>query len=249
MSNGLIKKKTVHKFFLPKNDKKSVLLATAIVNCYDKNGAIVKLRALIDQCGQASLITERGAQLLHATKKHIQSPIKAVGDVVAARPRHYIDLNFGVKCGTSGSKKIPVEALVLNKISQRLPNTFIQNDSRWTHLQKLKLADPNYNIPGDIDLLLAGDVWDDIVLRGLYKSRKGSPVAQNTRLGWILNGKIHQQSQEISIFTIQIDENESNETINQQLQKFWEVEEVNSTISDPSTPVTFDSSVMMNKCE
>lgn len=64
----------------------------------------------------------------------------------------------------------------------------INTNENWYHLNKLPLADPKYNIPGDIDILLGGDVWDEIVMKGLRLSKNGSPVAQRTKLEWILNG-------------------------------------------------------------
>lgn len=67
----------------------------------------------------------------------------------------------------------------------------INTNENWYHLNKLPLADPKYNIPGDIDILLGGDVWDEIVMKGLRLSKNGSPVAQRTKLGWILNGIIN----------------------------------------------------------
>lgn len=67
----------------------------------------------------------------------------------------------------------------------------INTNEKWYHLNKLPLADPKYNIPGDIDILLGGDVWDEIVMKGLRLSKNGSPVAQRTKLGWILNGIIN----------------------------------------------------------
>lgn len=106
---------------LIKSEKKGVLLPTAIVHCYDKDGAIVKLRALIDQCAQASLITENGAQLLHASKRQLDVPITAVGDAVTATTRHYINLIFNAENTT-----IATEALILKKISRKQPTTFIQ---------------------------------------------------------------------------------------------------------------------------
>lgn len=228
------KKENVTQVLLTKGEGKGVLLPTAIVKCYDKNGAIVKLRALVDQCSQASVITENGAQRLHAAKKQLEVPITAVGDVIAATTHHYIDLKFIATNSKGLQEVVSAEALVLKKISKKQPNEFIQKDDRWKHIEKLNLADPEYHIPGDIDLLLGGDVWGDIILRGLYKSRRGSPIATNTRLGWILNGKLNQNQQEASIFTIQVDEREPDVMINQQLQQFWEIEEVDESKASSS---------------
>lgn len=65
---------------------------------------------------------------------------------------------------------------------QKSPRRMINTNENWYHLNKLPLADPKYNI------LLGGDVWDEIVMKGLRLSNNGSPVAQRTKLGWILNG-------------------------------------------------------------
>lgn len=226
---------------LTNGENEDVLLPTAMVQCFDKNGAIVKLRALVDQCSQATVISENGAQKLHATKKPLTMPVTAVGDVITATTRHYIDLKFTTNEAKRAPEVIKTGAIVLKKVSRKQPNEFIEKDESWTHLNKLQLADPNYHIPSDIDLLLGGDVWDEIIKHGLYKSRRGSPIATNTRLGWILNGKLKQNQQRASIFTIQIpptiaqvSENEPDEAINQQLQQFWEVEEVNESIPTPS---------------
>lgn len=67
------------------NSRNNVLLTTAIVKCYAKNGTTFLMRALIDQGSQATIITEHGAQLLKAERKRLSLPIKAVGDIVTGK--------------------------------------------------------------------------------------------------------------------------------------------------------------------
>lgn len=107
----------------------------------------------------------------------------------------------------------------MNKISQKLPSNKTEKGDNWTHLVRLTLADPEYDIPANVDVLLGGDVWNDIVLKKSLKlSKKGSPVAQRTRLGWILNDKINQHNNnhiDFSCFTNIAEAND--ESIAQQL--------------------------------
>lgn len=63
-----------------------------------------------------------------------------------------------------------------------MPCLPFEKDDCWNHLKKLKLADPQYNVPDEIDILLGGDIWDEIVLPGLKLSKHGSPVATRTKL-------------------------------------------------------------------
>lgn len=61
----------------------------------------------------------------------------------------------------------------------------------WPELEHLYLADPEYNTPNKIDILLGAEVYGKIIKEGLIKCPSGSPVAQNTALGWILSGQVH----------------------------------------------------------
>lgn len=56
-----------------------------------------------------------------------------------------------------------------------------------------------------------------------------APVAQRTKLGWILNGKISQKNNEICTFATFTEE----EAVDEQLKQFWQSEEV--TIDTPLT--------------
>ena len=113
---------------------------------------------------------------------------------------------------------VQVEAYVFPKLTGSLPSTVTQN-LRFT--QGLDLADPLYNQPGNIDLLLGGaDVYSSIILNGLKRGTGKSPVAQNTQLGWIISGTVVNAKMEkiCMISCARIDEN---------LRKFWEIEDMN----------------------
>ena len=59
--------------------------------------------------------------------------------------------------------------------------------SCWKHPTDGQLADETFNLPGDIDLLLAADLFYEM-LRSGTRTRLGHPVLQGTVLGWKLSG-------------------------------------------------------------
>lgn len=115
----------------------------------------------------------------------------------------------------------------MKKILQNLPTNPIIKSENWRHINKLPLADPEYNIPSNIDILLGGDIWGDIVQTGLRLSKNGSPIAQRTRLRWILKGTILQPTvQSNTRLSCLTTITEFDESINEQLQQFWLIEEI-----------------------
>ncbi|XP_048478253.1 uncharacterized protein LOC125488810 [Plutella xylostella] len=109
--------------------------------------------------------------------------------------------------------KFITKVLIMNKLINNLPNTKLTT-SNWTHLDNIKLADPDYFTPGPIDLLLGADIYSEIILEGVLKQDSNSPVAQQTKLGWILCGNT-------KTFKCFVTLNEIEE-----LTRFWESEEI-----------------------
>lgn len=93
--------------------------------------------------------------------------------------RHWIDPTI----------KVSVEAHVLSRITGRVPSQPI-NPDRWKHLSDLQLADPQFNVPGSVDVLLGADIYGHLLFGGLRKAGRDTPVAQLTSLGWIISGPI-----------------------------------------------------------
>ncbi|KAF8795948.1 hypothetical protein HNY73_000391 [Argiope bruennichi] len=96
------------------------------------------------------------------------------------------------------SKTLNLNALVVNKVTSPLPNFDIQIQ-RWPHLDNLILADPNFYISQQIDILLGADIYA-LLLEGLpIFGPSGTPAAISTKLGYILTGKIYTSQRPDSI--------------------------------------------------
>ena len=90
------------------------------------------------------------------------------------------------------------------------------------------LADENFNKLNSIDILLGADVFFEVLLHD-KKTRPGNyPVLQDTELGWIVSGKIPLgASEEVPRKSFFI---RNNDNLDQQLQRFWEIEELPNKI-------------------
>ncbi|XP_011689310.1 PREDICTED: uncharacterized protein LOC105450902 [Wasmannia auropunctata] len=60
----------------------------------------------------------------------------------------------------------------------------------WEHVRGLPLADPDFEARDQVEILLGADAYAEIVETGLCKGAPRTPVAQKTKLGWILSGLI-----------------------------------------------------------
>lgn len=193
-----------------------VLLPTAWVLLAARNGKMVKVRALIDQASEATLITERAVQKLAATKMTSNTVVKGVGGTSAGVTASSVELAMS-SCLEGEKKGVNVTALVMSKVTSRLPSRTIAR-TRWSHLERLQLADPEFEQPGEIDLLIGANVFSEILMNGVQHGGHDDVVAQQTIFGWIVTGRaMAVPSTTVVTMHVQLDG---------LLQKFWEQEEV-----------------------
>lgn len=55
-------------------------------------------------------------------------------------------------------------------------------------LSKPELADPQFGIPGNIDVLIGADVWGQVVEGDIKLGGLHEPHAQRSRFGWVVFG-------------------------------------------------------------
>ena len=82
-----------------------------------------------------------------------------------------------------------VTVAAMPKVTEDLPRQRASSVKQQPHIRELQLADPHFDIPGPIDLLLSVDVFNDILLPEKINGPKGTPTAWNTELGWGIMGK------------------------------------------------------------
>lgn len=196
----------------------NVLLATALVKARTTQQSFEYLRALIDPGSQATLITEYGAQRLGVPREKIHAEITGMGGV-----------HSGVACSKIQVELIPrfpannftlhCEALVLPTLTKAQAEHGIIPE-KLQHNNFL-LADPTFDTPGPIDIILGADAFTEIILDGIKKTENGV-LCQRTHFGWILSGRTI-IAENISTKIVSMLRTAE---INTQLKKLWEVEEV-----------------------
>ncbi|KAF8785882.1 hypothetical protein HNY73_011379 [Argiope bruennichi] len=197
----------------------SVLLSTAVIKVKDHSGKFVNCRALIDNASQLSLISKKLAHQLNLPLKNTNHKLTGINGINAETSLHSCQVEFTPHFS---SKTFNLNALVVNKVTSPLPNFDIQIQ-HWPHLDNLILADPNFYISQQIDILLGADIYA-LLLDGLpIFGPSGTPAAISTKLGYILTGKI---------YTSQMPDSIVHSTLCDQLNKFWSVEKF-----PPNVPV------------
>ncbi|XP_048489204.1 uncharacterized protein LOC125491402 [Plutella xylostella] len=196
----------------------TALLATALVPVRDESsGRVTMLRALIDNGSQASFISERAAQLLKLKRIPCNGTITGVG-TTKTTVKHVAQIEVLSSQDNKFSLKLKVYVMP-TRLTSQLPTRVI-SERTWSHIHGIALADPGFNQPGPVDMLLGVEVCATIMKGEIIKGPPGTPSAQNTSLGWILFGHIttEEHRDEYTVMHHQIDLE-----INSMLKQMWEL--------------------------
>lgn len=192
------------------NNYNEVLLATAQLKIRAADGTYLTMRCLLDQGSQINLITESAAQRLGLHRRKQSATISGIG-FSANQSNGTVQL---IGESIFADYTFTAEALVMSKMLNNLPNYSFEKQM-WSHLQNIPLADPDYNISRPVDILLDAAMYADIVMTGVLKGSPEAPIAQQTKLGWVLMGNVKTFNCHVTINNIE------------DLSKFWEMEEIN----------------------
>lgn len=231
------------------------ILATALVPI-QWNGRLVVLRAIIDQGSTANLMTMRACQTLDLPQTHADTPMIGIGDSPVGMALAKTALSIGSAYATSFQyviKPIVVQSIAsTQKIDSKIVN-------EWQHIKRLPLADPHFFEANEIDLLLGASTYAEIILSGLKKGNAHEPVAQHTKLGWIVfgNASMNNTSQAKCNAIDKRLHSGFNVDLPTQLQRLWQIEHANTpkhfiheiqvaenglSIVDPSVQIDSNSS-------
>ncbi|CAG7696131.1 unnamed protein product, partial [Allacma fusca] len=205
------------------NSKHSqVLLATAMVLVKDISGKLQPCRAFIDSGSQANFVTNICVQRLRLQRYPINVDISGLAATEITNARHYSILN--VVSNVNKQYKLTVEAFNISRVTGLLPNLPCDS-AQWDHVSTLKLADPNFNKPGSIDILLGADAYAEIMLGEIRRGPADTPIAQETKLGWIVYGRAPPST--VSGKPIpHIVSCSTHLNLDKSLQRFWQLEDL-----------------------
>ena len=162
---------------------KRVLLATAIVFIRDSHGQRVPCRALLDIGSTEHFATERLVQLLKLKKTRTMLPIGGV-NLTTSFVTASVEMSIESRTQKAAYK---IKCLVVPKITGDLPCYAVDTRS-WKMPSHIKMADPSFERPQQVDLLIGGGLFGILLKHGKIELADGQPVLLNTTLGWVVTG-------------------------------------------------------------
>ena len=199
-----------------------VLLSTSVVMVRN-DGKVIKARALLDSGSQTNFISENLCQLLDLKSRKVEHIIKGVGKTITNVTKQ-VKVQIS-SCYSNFSSDI--SCLVMPSLICKLPNVSF-NKNILKIPSGFNLADPDFNVEGEIDILLGSDVFWRIMRTGYEILGSNLPILKNTALGWVVAGKVGPNLSECKKTINCLSVLETVKSIDNTITKFWELEEVNS---------------------
>nr|XP_029709433.1 uncharacterized protein LOC115255440 [Aedes albopictus] len=165
------------------SSRSTVLLETVVLSIVDKHGKEITARALLDSAAMSNFITKKLANALATRQAVVDVAVAGIGESTKQIKRQI--------SATIKSRITPfsttLEFLVMKKPTANIPTTAI-NSASW-NLPKVPLADPNFNVPGMIDIVIGGECYQEIHTGNRLSIGNGLPFLVDTRFGWTVSGK------------------------------------------------------------
>ncbi|XP_018405553.1 PREDICTED: uncharacterized protein LOC108781929 [Cyphomyrmex costatus] len=197
-----------------------VLLATAPVIMYDKYGKSHRCRAFLDAGSQMNIISESLSQRLHLAKQKGNTVLSGIGCSQASTlgsTRAFIH-------STVNEFKVELSFIIMNCITEPMPSIKIDKDALKIP-ENVQVADTFFDKPREVDILLGSRIFWDLLCIGQIKLGRNLPILQKTKLGWIIGGNAPISHSKEESSRIILKATVQDPKIEQQLKRFWELEE------------------------
>lgn len=202
---------------------KTVMLLTAVVNLIDDQNRPVPCRVLLDNGSQVNFITQSMASRLNLKREAANVPICGIGAV-----KTYAKESITVELQSRFSNfSINVECLIVPKVTGMVPSAPV-DITEWPIPVGIQLADPAFQKPDRIDMLLGVSMFFKLLKTGQLQLDGNLPELRETYLGWVIAGEVGDQAP-----SPQYTHTATLEDISETIQRFWQVEDIES-----ATPAT-----------
>lgn len=179
----------------------------------------------MDNASQISIITSSLCNKLGLSKLNTNSTIVGINQISSE-----IKYEAKIKIQSSDGRFADnILVSVMSKITGKLPSISF-NHSFLNIPKDIMLADPSYNVSGEIDLLLGADIYWKVIKNNSITLGEGMPCLQLTELGWIIGGGLSLGgTRDKCCLSICDTTHITLESLNENISKFWEVENYTNT--------------------
>ncbi|KAH1028449.1 hypothetical protein HUJ05_001803 [Dendroctonus ponderosae] len=213
-----------------------VLLPTAIGQIMDSTGKLYEIRILLDFGSQSNFIK---SSLCKKLKLPVQSINASISGLAQASSLVHSKCDVEIHADQSPFK-LQLSCLVLDEITASFPG--IRVDLKHFKIpDNIRLPDPSFGEPYDIDLLLGASTFFNILCIRQVSLGSNLPVLQKNRFGWVVSGSVgYQQDSRVQYHL------SCTEELPDQLNKFWELKHYPSSKALSSEEKTCESHYLQN---
>ncbi|XP_058837501.1 uncharacterized protein LOC131693595 [Topomyia yanbarensis] len=196
------------------------MLPTAVVKVLGKNNVFHELRALVDSACMNSMITKQAFLRLGLNRHNASILVSGITQGKPNKTKGKVTLHISSRFDES--IVIVLEALILDHLVPEQPCQEFDIDT--DALIGTSLADPSYNMPGKIDLLLGIEAFFSILEPGKLVDSRNVPIAQNSIFGYLVGGRFSAVSVTTPRSGVLGLVTEVN--LDKTLRQFWELEDL-----------------------
>ncbi|XP_050056095.1 uncharacterized protein LOC126549771 [Aphis gossypii] len=213
---------------------KTVVLGTAIVRIFDNTGELQTVRVLLDGGSQVSVMTSECVNRLGLQRHKTCTNVSGLSQQPVTKIKGSTHCRF-VPLTAKEPQFVASDIIVLSQITRHMPSEKLPASVRERY-RHLILADPAFDVPGPIDMLIGNDLYPLVLpTKTDVIHSPGLPSAMSTTLGWVIGGALNKSTMS-PVVSLSITESPSIEGL---LQQFWKVEQP----PIPDLPTTEDELV------
>lgn len=177
-------------------------MVTASVRLKNLSGEFIHCRALLDTCATAHFITEKLVKRLSLTTSSCSLPITVMNGLSTVS-------SGVVKCtfySLHSNYSQNLFFLVVPKITDPVPDEVFPREL-FDFPKNIKLADPSFHLPQDVDMLIGSGVTLSMLSVGQIhlQAENGKLILQKTQLGWTVAGGITKRDEKIACHTSKLE--------------------------------------------
>lgn len=222
-----------HAALIGQSDQPMVLLGTALVHVRDSMGVMQSVRAIVDSASQISAMSSVCADRLGLRRNKWTIPLTGLAGVQVPNVEGIVD--FCVSPRHAPDYSLQVQAWIFPRVTGTMPSQQLPAHFK-TKFDHLALADPSFDRPAPVELLLGADIFSQTFDGKRVVVDDSFPAAFSSLFGWVIIGSVadslnHDYTANLVSLTVSLES---------AVERFWQVEE------PEAAPIAFTDD---GKCE
>ncbi|KAF9823412.1 hypothetical protein SFRURICE_006625 [Spodoptera frugiperda] len=175
-----------------------VLLSTALVRVVDSKGNVHTARVLLDNGSTANFVSEFLCGKLGLSRRATSTTVTGINNNTSHSSQ---SCSLTIISNYDEKYRLPVDCHILPHVTKVLPSSFINIDN-ITLPSGISLADPSFNTPSAVDILLGADIFWSVLCNNSIDLGKNQPKLYETKLGWLVSGYVARHKSHTSPLTV-----------------------------------------------